>query len=47
MFIQWVDAFATDEEELADFYERRFREEFRPAFEAWVATKPLKIPTRR
>jgi hypothetical protein len=40
LFTQWVDAFAREESELADFYRRRFREEFKPAFEAWVATKP-------
>jgi hypothetical protein len=26
---------------LAGFYRRRFREEFEPAFEAWLATKPF------
>jgi hypothetical protein len=43
-FIQWVDAYATDDQELQDFYETRFRDEFKPAFEAWIATKPLKTP---
>ncbi len=42
LFTQWVDAYARDETELADFYRRRFRPEFRPAFEAWVATRPRK-----
>ena len=42
IFTQWVDAYATGETELADFYRKRFREEFEPAFEAWVATKPLR-----
>jgi hypothetical protein len=37
-----VDAYARDETELASFYRRRFRLEFRPAFEAWVATRPRK-----
>lgn len=37
-------AYATGETELADFYEKRFRDEFMPAFEAWVETKPLKNP---
>ena len=41
-FIQWVDAYANDDAELARFYRTRFREEFRPAFEAWVATRPLR-----
>jgi hypothetical protein len=40
-FIQWIDAYARDETELTRFYERRFRAEFKPAFTAWLATKPL------
>jgi hypothetical protein len=40
-FTQWVDAYATGEDELRIFYEERFREEFKPAFEAWIATDPL------
>jgi hypothetical protein len=40
LFTQWIDAYARDETELAGFYRKRFRAEFRPAFEAWVATKP-------
>jgi hypothetical protein len=41
MFFQWVDATATGEAELAEFYEARFRPDFRPAFDAWRATDPL------
>ena len=44
MFFQWVNATATDEDELADFYTDRFRPEFRPAFDAWLATDPLTNP---
>ena len=40
-FMQWVDAHARDETELTDFYIRRFRKEFKPAFNAWLATDPL------
>jgi hypothetical protein len=40
-FIQWVDAYAKDETELEGFYRTRFREEFKPAFDAWIATRPL------
>jgi hypothetical protein len=40
-FMEWVDAYARDEIELASFYRDRFRAEFKPAFEAWLATKPL------
>lgn len=40
-FVQWADAYATGERELTDFYSNRFREEFRPAVDAWIATEPL------
>ncbi|MFL5973425.1 MAG: hypothetical protein ACJ750_13655 [Gaiellaceae bacterium] len=40
-FIQWVDAYAQDQTELESFYRTRFREEFKPAFDAWIATRPL------
>ncbi len=40
LFTQWVDAYANDETELTAFYRKRFREEFQPAFNAWVATRP-------
>ena len=40
-FTQWIDAYALKRTELADFYFRRFRPEFRPAVVAWLATKPL------
>jgi hypothetical protein len=45
LFTQWVDAYARDETELAGFYRKRFRPEFRPAFGAWVATRPRTNPT--
>jgi hypothetical protein len=41
MFFQWVNAQAADDRELADFYLDRFRPEFRPAFDAWLATDPF------
>ena len=44
LFTQWVDAYARGETELAAFYQRRFRDEFEPAFNAWVATKPRANP---
>ena len=43
-FIQWVDATAHDDADLAAFYTERFRVEFQPAFEAWLATDPLANP---
>lgn len=45
LFTQWIDALARKENELASFYEKRFREEFKPAVEAWKATKPLTNPS--
>ncbi len=44
-FIAWADADRRGESELADFYVDRFRDEFRPAFDAWMATRPLENPT--
>jgi hypothetical protein len=41
-FTQWVNAYAQDQKQLADFYFKRFRKEFRPAVTAWIATRPLK-----
>ena len=35
-----------DETELASFYRTRFRDEFKPAFDAWIATRPLEIEWR-
>ena len=43
-FVAWVDAYALERTELADFYYARFRREFRPAVEAWVATRPRRNP---
>ncbi len=44
LFEGWVDAFVAENEKLLDFYENRFRDEFFPAFEAWVATDPVNNP---
>ena len=44
LFVQWIDADASGDPKLADFYERRFRKEFRPAFKAWLATRPKTNP---
>jgi hypothetical protein len=43
-FTQWVNAYAQDQTELADFYFARFRPEFKPAVDAWVATRPRRNP---
>ena len=44
LFTNWINAFAVDNQELADFYENRFRPEFKVAFEAWLATDPRNNP---
>ena len=45
LFNQWLNANAAEMTQLAQMYERRFRPEFRPAFEAWLATDPFKNPS--
>lgn len=44
LFNEWLDATYNDETGLAGAYEKRFRPEFRPAFEAWLATDPFDNP---
>ena len=41
LFTNWVNAFAVGNQELADFYENRFRPKFAVAFDAWLATDPM------
>lgn len=43
-FIAWADADRRGETDLAAFYVKRFRPEFRTAFDAWVATRPVTNP---
>ncbi|MGH3023321.1 MAG: hypothetical protein ACRDNI_06665 [Gaiellaceae bacterium] len=43
-FVQWADAYASGDRVLTDFYFDRFRPEFRPAVDAWIATEPLQNP---
>ena len=49
-FNRWLEAKSDGNAPLADLYERRFRDEFRPAFDAWIAqgdplTADLAVPT--
>lgn len=44
LFTNWINAFAAEDTRLTNFYEQRFREEFKPAFEAWLATEPVINP---
>lgn len=43
-FVQWVDAHQAHRGELARFYRARFRDEFKPAFAAWLGAKPFTRP---
>ena len=40
-FNRWLEVSTEGNTELANLYERRFRDEFRPAFERWLAADPL------
>ena len=42
--VEWLKAEAHGDKKLADLFERRMLPEFRPAFEAWKRTDPLKNP---
>ena len=44
LFTSWLNAYSTHETELAGIYEKRFRDEFRPIFKAWLATDPFNNP---
>ena len=44
LFFQAVNAVADGDEEVAAFYTDRFREEFKPVFDAWVALDPTNNP---
>ena len=44
MFTNWINAFSAGNQQLVEFYENRFRDEFKPAFEAWMATDPANNP---
>ena len=44
IFQQYMDAVLSEDEVIASFYLERFRDEFRPAYEAWIALDPLNNP---
>ena len=44
LFMAWVNAASAGNDRLEEFYSQRFRPEFRHAFDAWLATEPLKNP---
>lgn len=43
-FRDWAHAYETGDTVFATFLRKRFRAEFNPAFEAWVASRPMKNP---
>jgi hypothetical protein len=42
--VEWIKAKSAGNEKLAHLFERRFRPEFREAFDAWVKTDPMNNP---
>src|SRR5438128_5813310 len=40
-FNSWLSAKLDGKEKAAEFFERRFRDEYRPAFTAWLKTDPF------
>jgi hypothetical protein len=44
LFTNWLTAYGHGDTLLASFYRKRFRAEFVPAFNKWVASRPLKSP---
>jgi hypothetical protein len=43
-FSQWLNAYAAGDKKLDAFYRERFRPEFTPAFNDWMATRPHDNP---
>jgi hypothetical protein len=41
IFTQWVDAYLNNNKKVEAFYRQRFRDEFQPAFAAWLDTDPF------
>ena len=44
MFLQYISAVSSHQQQLADFILQRFRPEMKTAVDAWQATQPLKNP---
>jgi hypothetical protein len=44
VFENYIDATVVGDMRLADFYRQRFRDEFEPAYEAWIALDPFSNP---
>ena len=44
LFNNWLNTYSNQQAELTKIYEKRFRDEFRPAFDAWLAIHPFSNP---
>ncbi len=44
LFNNWINAYTQENTKLANSYEKRFRPEFRPVFEDWLALDPFNNP---
>jgi hypothetical protein len=44
VYMNWINAFAAEEQNLIDFYYQRFRDDFKIAVDAWLATDPTNNP---
>lgn len=44
LFTNWLNAYADGNQPLEEFYRERFRAEFLPAFQVWLATEPANNP---
>lgn len=44
IFMNWINAFADENDALADFYEERFSDRLAPAFSTWIESDPRNNP---
>lgn len=44
LFTQWINAQVAENQDLAEYYAAGFQEEFKAAFDAWLATDPFSNP---
>jgi hypothetical protein len=44
LFTHWLNAYAVGNQKLEQFYSKRFRAEFLPAFETWLNSNPMDNP---
>ncbi len=45
LFAQWAQAISTGNTELSEFWSERFRDEFKPAIEAWIGDEDVNDPS--